>query len=30
MNNVPKYPQILEIIWSRKEKDFLAQKSTVP
>lgn len=26
MNDVPRYPQILEILWSRKEKDFLAQK----
>jgi ribonuclease HI len=30
MNNEPRYPQILEIVWSRKEKDFIAQKLAVP
>lgn len=27
MNDIPGYPQILEIIWSRKEAEFLAQKA---
>jgi hypothetical protein len=26
MNNVAEYPQIIEILWSRKEKDFVAQR----
>jgi hypothetical protein len=30
MNDVPRYPQILEILWSEKEKDFLAQKVAAP
>ena len=30
MNDVPRYPQILEILWSRKEKDFVAQRTALP
>jgi ribonuclease HI len=30
MNDIPRYPQILEILWSRKEKDFVAQRTATP
>src|SRR4029077_16071964 len=30
MNDIPKYPQIVEILWSRKEKDFVAQWVATP
>jgi len=30
MNDIPKYPQIVEILWSRKEKDFVAQWIATP
>lgn len=30
MNDLPRYPQIIEILWSRREKEFVAQRVTVP
>jgi hypothetical protein len=30
MNDIPKYPQIIEILWSRKERDFVAQWIVAP
>jgi len=30
MNDEPRYPQVLEILWSRKEKEFVAQKLALP
>jgi len=30
MNDAPGYPQIIEILWSRKERDFVAQRAAAP
>jgi len=29
MNDVPAYPQVIEILWSKKEKEFLAERTAL-